>query len=105
MSPQEWLKILKIAYLQGFIRRGGSSVKFVVVEEAEDTKAVVSGVGTLAREEGFVTIEADSRQTKVQLIDLLFQGRFSGVSIYVQFQIPICRSKIPGASRTYLSFL
>jgi len=73
MSPQEWLKVLKAAYLQGFIRRGGSSVKFVVVEEAAGTKPVVSGVGELAREEGFVTIQADSRQTKVQLIDLLFQ--------------------------------
>ena len=73
MSPQEWLKVLKAAYLQEFIRRGGSSVKFAVVEEAEDTKAVVAGVGALAQEEGFVTITADSRETKVQLIDLLFQ--------------------------------
>ena len=72
MSPQEWLKVLKSAYLQGFIGQGGSSVKFVVVEEAQDTKTVVTGVGELAREEGFVAIEADSRQTKVQLIDLLF---------------------------------
>ena len=73
MSPQEWLKVLKTAYLQEFIRRGGSSVKFAVVDEAQDTKAVVAGVGALAKEEGFVTIEADSRDTKVQLIDLLFQ--------------------------------
>ncbi|MDH5775279.1 MAG: ATP-binding protein [Nitrospirota bacterium] len=73
MSPQEWLKVLKTAYLQGFIRQGGSSVKFVVVEEAGDTTAVVSGVGALAREEGYVTIETDSQHTKVQLIDLLFQ--------------------------------
>jgi len=73
MSPQEWLKVLKVAYLQGFIRRGGSAVKFAVVEETQDTKAVIAGVGELAREEGFVTIEADSRETKVQLIDLLFQ--------------------------------
>ena len=74
MLPQEWLNVLKTAYLQGFIRRGGSAVKFAVVEEEQDTKAVVSGVGELARAEGFVTIEADSRVTKVQLIDLLFQN-------------------------------
>jgi len=43
MSPQDWLKVLKVAYLQGFIRRGGSAVKFAVVEEAQDTKAVGSG--------------------------------------------------------------
>ncbi len=73
MSPQEWLKVLKTAYFQEFIRRGGSSVKFAVVEEAQDTKAIVSGVGSLAQEEDFVTIAADSRETKVQLIDLLFQ--------------------------------
>ena len=73
MSPQDWFKVLKIAYLQGFIRRGGSAVKFAVVEEAQDTKAVVYGIGKLAREEGFVTLEVDSRKTKVQLIDLLFQ--------------------------------
>ncbi|MDH5563473.1 MAG: ATP-binding protein [Nitrospirota bacterium] len=74
MLPAEWLKVLKSAYLGGFIRRGGSAVKFAVVEEAEDTKAVVYGVGELAREEGFITLESDSRKTKVQLIDLLFEG-------------------------------
>ncbi len=72
MSPQEWFKVLKSAYLQGFIRRGGSAVKFAVVEEAKDTKTVAFGVSDLAREEGYITIEADSRKTKVQLIDLLF---------------------------------
>ncbi len=73
MSPQEWLNVLKTAYLQGFIRRGGSSVKFAVVEEAQDTKSVTYGVEELSREEGFVTIQVDSRRTKVQLIDLLFR--------------------------------
>jgi hypothetical protein len=73
MSPQEWLKVLKAAYLQGFIRQGGSAVKFAVVEEAQDTKPVTYGVEELSREEGFVTIQADSRRTKVQLIDLLFR--------------------------------
>ena len=61
MSPQEWLKVIKTAYLQGFIRRGGSAVKFAVVEKAQDTKAVTSGIGEVSREEGFVTIQADSR--------------------------------------------
>lgn len=73
MSPQEWLNVLKSAYLQGFIRRGGSAVKFAVVEEAQDAKAVSVGVGELSREQGFVTIHADSHCTKVQLIDLLFK--------------------------------
>ena len=73
MSPQEWLKVLKTAYLQGFIRRGGSAVKFAVVEETQNTKPVTDGVGELSREEGFVTIAADARRTKVQLIDLLFR--------------------------------
>ena len=65
--------MLQSAYLQGFIRRGGSAVKFVIVEEAQEIKPVINGVGELAREEGFVTIQADSRRTKVQLIDLLFR--------------------------------
>ena len=73
MAPQEWLNVLKVAYLQGFIRRGGSAVKFAVVEEASNTKPVVSGIEEIAREEGFLTLAADSRKTKVQLIDLLFQ--------------------------------
>lgn len=73
MSPQEWLKILKTAYLQGFIRRGGAAVKFAVVEEAQTTNSVVYEIGELSREEGYVTIQADSRYTKVQLIDLLFR--------------------------------
>ena len=73
MSPQEWLKILKTAYFEGFIRRGGSTVKFAVVEDTQDSKAVVQGVSEIGQEEGYVTIHADARQTKVQLIDLLFQ--------------------------------
>ena len=49
MLPQEWLNVLKTAYLQGFIRRGGSAVKFAVVEEEQDTEAVVSGVGGIGQ--------------------------------------------------------
>ncbi len=73
MSPQEWLKVLKTAYFEGFIRRGGSTVKFAVVDETQNSKTVAQGVTDIGREAGFVTIHADARQTKVQLIDLLFQ--------------------------------
>ncbi|MCA9421164.1 MAG: DUF2791 family P-loop domain-containing protein, partial [Nitrospira sp.] len=73
MSPQEWLNVLKATYLQGFIRRGGSAVKFAVVEEAQKTNPVSLRLEELSREQGFVTIYADSHKTKLQLIDLLFK--------------------------------
>jgi len=72
MSPQEWLKVLKVAYLQGFIRRGGSSVKFGVVENLQDLHMVVQGLMDLSKAEGYLTVQVEARRTKVQLIDLLF---------------------------------
>ena len=72
MSPQEWFKVLKTAYFEGFIRRGGSTVKFAVIDETQKARDVAQGIGDMGREQGFVTIHADARQTKVQLIDLLF---------------------------------
>jgi hypothetical protein len=72
MSPQEWLKVLKTAYLQGFIQGGGSSVKFGVVENVQDLSCVIDGVAETARALDFVTIHAEAGRTKVHLIDLLF---------------------------------
>ena len=72
MSPQEWLKVLRVGYLQGFIRQGGSSVKFGVVENPQDLNTVVQGVADIAQTEGYLTVQVEARRTKVQLIELLF---------------------------------
>lgn len=72
MSPQEWLKVLQAGYLQSFVRRGGSTVKFGVVEHPQEMTAIVQGLSTVAQEEGYVTVHVEARRTKVQLIDLLF---------------------------------
>lgn len=73
MSTQQWLTVLRKEYLTDFIRRGGSSVKFAVASDSEvDVSPLARDLETAGREEDYLVVRADSRTTKIHLIDLLF---------------------------------
>ena len=72
MSSHEWLTVVKKEYLQDYIKQGGSSVKFAVVDEEMVPHTLCEDLETLATTEGFVVVHTDARKTKVHLIDLLF---------------------------------
>ena len=72
LSSHEWLGILRREYVQGYLRQGGSAVKFVVQSDMDDRRELKAGLNQIAQEEGFFFSEVDSQFTKIHMVDQLF---------------------------------
>ena len=72
MSSQDWVSVLQREYLQGYVREGGSAVKFVVGREGVDLSPLSEYLRLVSQHDGFLMVGTDADVTKVHLIDLLF---------------------------------
>ncbi|MCA9471592.1 MAG: ATP-binding protein [Nitrospirales bacterium] len=72
LHQETWLGIVRTEYLQGYVRDGGGSVKFVVLPDADSHQAFSDVLGRHAREEQFVYVKVDTRYTKAHMVDRLF---------------------------------
>lgn len=72
LVQKEWTDVLRREYLQGFIRAGGSAVKFVTPMAGLDATAVTQALRTLATEERYHFVHVDAARTKVHMIDHVF---------------------------------
>jgi hypothetical protein len=72
LRPTDWLTVIQTEYLQGFIRDGGATVKFIVPTEEIDHDALRQSLRGLAEAEGYVFAWVDAAKTRVYLIDHLF---------------------------------
>ena len=59
MSSHEWLSVISKEYLQDYVKQGGSSVKFAVATEGHDLSGISEGLGSKAKQEGFVVVHTD----------------------------------------------
>ncbi len=72
LRPTDWLTVIQTEYLQGFIRDGGATVKFIVPTEEIDHDELRQSLRGLAEAEGYVFAWVDAAKTRVYLIDHLF---------------------------------
>ncbi|MDA0734757.1 MAG: DUF2791 family P-loop domain-containing protein [Chloroflexi bacterium] len=72
MAIQEWLAVLRREYLQDFIKNGGGAVKFVVPWGPPEHQELRQSLSQTSLEEGYTFVAVDAAQTKVQLVDKLF---------------------------------
>ncbi len=72
MSDGDWLPVLRREYLQNFLRNGGAAVKFVIPEERREHEELWKELGRAAQEDGYVFVEVDAANTKVHMVDKLF---------------------------------
>ena len=72
LSPHDWLTTVRKEYLQGFIRQGGTAVKFVVAESSQVKVLVQADLAAMAQEEGYSNIHVDAQDTKVHMTDRMF---------------------------------
>jgi len=73
MSPREWLALIDTAYLQDYIKQGGSSVKFAVGGEETDLHQVSHDLSRMGEEAGYSVVSIDAQKTKIHFVELLFQ--------------------------------
>ncbi|OIO98406.1 MAG: hypothetical protein AUJ92_01410 [Armatimonadetes bacterium CG2_30_59_28] len=73
LRSDDWLEVMHREYLASFVRGGGAAVKVVVPMTEGCRPAILTGLASLAEEEGFVFASVDAASTKVHLIDKVFE--------------------------------
>ena len=72
LSLRKWLDVVTSEYLDGFIRDGGASIKFVVpTEPGLDTK-VVSEIRDLGTHLNYLVVQVNASDTRVHLLQEVF---------------------------------
>jgi hypothetical protein len=72
LSFDEWLPVLRREYLQGFVKDGGSAVKFLVPMGDVDRGIVTGRLKTAAEDEGYLFAAVDAANTRVDKIEQVF---------------------------------
>ncbi len=72
IQPAEWLRFIEQEYLAGFIRDGGSAVKFAVPLEARLRTSLFSGLDDIGQRGGYLVAGISAADTKIHLIDEIF---------------------------------
>jgi len=72
ISAQEWLGVIKDEYLDGFVREGGSSIKFVVPVEAALAPLVKTRLQDIGSGLGYLLVSVDSGDTRVHMPQEIF---------------------------------
>ena len=72
MAIQEWLAVLRREYLQDFIKNGGGAVKFVVPWGTDQHQELWQSLRMASQDEGYAFVAVNAAQTKVQMVDKLF---------------------------------
>ena len=72
ISYLSWLEFIKTEYLDTFIRDGGSAIKFAVPLEDGIRPSLFLNIKRIAEGQGFVTVEVDSKETKVHMMQEVF---------------------------------
>ena len=69
---QEWLRIVKDEYLDGFVNEGGSSIKFAVPGRNDLSPLLKSRFSSMAGELGYLVVGVDAGQTRVHMLQEIF---------------------------------
>jgi BREX system ATP-binding protein BrxC/D len=72
LGVEEYLEFLRKEYLADFIRRGGASVKVVVVGGDPVARRFHMGLAAAATAEGYVFAQVDAADVRVHLVDQVF---------------------------------
>ena len=72
IEPSKWLAFLRTEYLEGFIKAGGTSVKFVVPLDKTLVASLNEDITTQADQCGYIATKVSSADTRVHLVDQIF---------------------------------
>jgi len=72
MGYHDWLPVIRKEYLQGFIKRGGATVKFVIPWEHLEHQVLREELQRASEEDNYIFVSVDAATTRVHMIDKLF---------------------------------
>jgi len=70
----EWMPVVRKEYLEDFVRKGGSAVKFVVPQASGAGLALTQTLGKESQDSGFLFVALDAGKEKLHLIDKIFHA-------------------------------
>ena len=72
LSILDWLSVVKKEYLDGFVKDGGSAIKFAVPESEELGMLLEGALSDLALKLGYHVVKVDSGQTRIHMPQDIF---------------------------------
>lgn len=72
IQPADWLRFIEQEYLAGYIRDGGSVVKFAVPAEDRLRTGLFSGLDSIGQRGGYLVVGISAADTRVHMIDEIF---------------------------------
>ncbi|MHB2016636.1 MAG: BREX system ATP-binding domain-containing protein [Candidatus Xenobia bacterium] len=72
LALQEYLSLARTEYLEGYIRDGGSAVKFAVCPTDETAETILGETQRMAESSGYLVTRVNAAQVKVHLMHQLF---------------------------------
>jgi hypothetical protein len=68
----KWFGFIDQEYLRGFVRDGGSAIKFAVPLGDAFRADILNGLSHLAAQAGYLVVKIDAAETKIHLMDEIF---------------------------------
>ena len=72
LSIKEWCSVIKEEYLEGFVREGGSSIKFAVPSGDHLSVLLKDAIRSISSSLGYMVVEVDSGETRVHMPQEIF---------------------------------
>ena len=72
LSLQEWLRVIKEEYLEGFVSDGGSSLKFVVPARQDLASLLGDRIVADAGDQDYLVVSVDAGETRVHMLQEVF---------------------------------
>src|SRR5216684_1788953 len=72
ITPRSWAEFIRREYLADFVQEGGAAIKFGVPLEEPARAATRNALDEVARGCGFIVVNVDAAETRVNSIDRLF---------------------------------
>lgn len=72
MAPERWLEFLRQEYLEGFIKDGGTSVKFAIPLDEKPRDQIENDIAEQGHRAGYIVARVSSDDTRVHMIDQIF---------------------------------
>ena len=69
---QEWLKVIREEYLDGFVKEGGSSIKFAVPVQEDLGPLMEDAFKRMASDLGYMVVSVDAGETRVHMHQDIF---------------------------------
>ena len=72
LGYQDWLEVLRVEYLQKFVKSAGAAVKFVIPQEHRHHELLWQGLREAAEQDDYLFVAVEAATTRVQMVDELF---------------------------------